>query len=472
MKKATFSTTVLVLLGALLLLPFFAAAAPGITEPSVKFTADYSKFADEDDDFIVVTTESFTVNNSEGMNKVTVKATGLPSKYNSQSTTVDPGETKPVTLTIEVPHDKAPGSEKIGKIVITDGNQELDSADLVQETVSMLDLSELEVKYVDSSGKTQKDEFNTDNKKYQLENEVKPYTDITFTFDLQNLFDRDYQNQGKLEEVEVTVDVDDDDLLEDGFKASYNFEDIEAGKAGKYSLTLLTNEKVEPGTYSLEFTITAEDGEGIEYEIKKEVEVEIELDDEDLRIIKAQLAPETATLCDKEVSLQVSVHNFGSDDQDSVKVTLDNEELNLHEKIEDMVIDAHTEDDDRWQKTFAITLENVKEKIYFLDLKVHLDNTLTDAEVVQLELKPCATPEVTEEEEEEVTPLAAESAEEEKVTAEETTTAKQADLTGNIIKSVEKPSYTADDYLVALMLITIALLSAMMVLMLIIIFKK
>ena len=63
MNKAKFSTTLVLLIGALLLLPLFAAAAPTITETSVKLTADYSKFTDEDDDFIVVTTESFTVVN-------------------------------------------------------------------------------------------------------------------------------------------------------------------------------------------------------------------------------------------------------------------------------------------------------------------------------------------------------------------------------------------------------------------------
>ncbi|MEK6905598.1 MAG: hypothetical protein AABX24_04310, partial [Nanoarchaeota archaeon] len=62
MNKAKFSTTIIVLLGILLLLPLFAAASPSITETSVKLTADYSKFG-EDDDFISVTTESFTVIN-------------------------------------------------------------------------------------------------------------------------------------------------------------------------------------------------------------------------------------------------------------------------------------------------------------------------------------------------------------------------------------------------------------------------
>src|SRR3989338_5941875 len=120
MNKAKFSTTLVLLIGALLLLPLFAAAAPTITETSVKLTADYSKFTDEDDDFIVVTTESFTVVN-DGNSAITLKATGLPAKYTSQSTvTVPANTTSTVTLSVEVPHSKSPGTEKIGTIELTD----------------------------------------------------------------------------------------------------------------------------------------------------------------------------------------------------------------------------------------------------------------------------------------------------------------------------------------------------------------
>ncbi len=468
MNKAKFSATIIVLLGILLLLPLFAAADPSITESSVKLTADYGKFG-EDDDFITVTTDSFTVTNIDGNLDITVRATGLPSKYSSQPVIIlaDKKQTsKIVTLTIQVPHSKSPGQEKIGTIIITDSNgtQLGNSADLIQETLPMLDLTELEVKYIGADGKTQKDEFASDDKTYKLENEVKPYTNLVFTFDLKNLFDKDYGNNGKLDEIELAVDVDNEDLLKEGFEDKYALEDIEPGKEGKFTLTLPINEEVEAETYTLEFTITAEDGEGIEYEIKKELEVEIQLDDDDIRIIKA--VPGTATICDKEVSLAVEVHNFGSDDQDKVKVTLQNSELELNQIIENIVIDAHTEDDDSWQKTFTIALENVKTKIYFLDLKTYIGSTLTDAEVVQLELNPCVVAEPVVEEQTE-SPLVQP---EEKTT--EKPTAKTETITGNVVKSIEKIPYTSNDYLVALMLIAIAVVAAMIVLMLVILFKE
>ena len=165
MNKATFSTTLIVLLGLLIFLPLFASAAPSITESSVKLTADYSKFVDEDDDFIAVTTESFTIVNNDDANiTVTIKAEGLPSKYDFQSKSqfILAHTSETVTLTVEVPHHNPPGQEKIGTIAIYDGSTLLDTTELLQETVSMLDLTELEVKYVDADGKTQKDEFASD----------------------------------------------------------------------------------------------------------------------------------------------------------------------------------------------------------------------------------------------------------------------------------------------------------------------
>src|SRR3989338_8966583 len=345
MNKPKFSTTLIVLIGLLLVLPLFASAAPSITESTVKITADYSKFTDDDDDFIVISTQSFTVVN-DGNTAITVKATGLPSGYNSPSKTVEANSTSAITLTVEVPHSKSPGEEKIGSIVLTDSNnQQLDSADLIQETNSMLDLTELEVKYTNADGKTIRDEFASDDLNYALENEVKPYTEMTFTFDLQNLFDRDYNNKGELEEIELNLDLDNSDLLKEYFQDSYPIENIEAGKGSKFSVTLPISEEVEADTYTIEFTITAEDSEGIEYEIKKELQIEIQLEDDDIRIVSAKLVPETATVCDSEINLEVKVHNFGSDDQDKVAVTLLNTELGLNQKIENIAIDSHTEDD-------------------------------------------------------------------------------------------------------------------------------
>ena len=88
---------------------------------------------------------------------------------------------------------------------------------------------------------------------------------------------------------------------------------------------------------------------------------------------------------------------------------------------------------------------------------------MTDAEVVQLEVKPCAAAEPLVEEE----PVLAKSGNE---TSENPASDKES-VTGNIIKSIEKSTYDSNDYLVALMLIAITVVAIMIVLLLIIIFK-
>lgn len=466
MNKAKFSTTLILLL---LLVPVLALAAPTITETSVKVTADYGKFADEDDDFISISTQTFNIV-SDVAKTVTIKAEGLPSGYNSNSQTinVEANITTPVTLTIQIPHSNEPGEEKIGTITIYDGSTSLDSADLVQETLSMLNLNELEVEYEDSDGRSKKDQFASNDNTYTLENGVKPFTEVTFTFELQNLFDRDYQDKGDLEELELTIDVDDEDLLVEGFQDTYNWENIGAGRELKQTVTLMIDDEVEPDTYTLEFTINAEDNEGIRYEIVKELQLEVELDDEDVRIVSAKLLPETVTTCDAEVTLTVDVHNFGSDDLEDVKVTLVNSELKINEVIENIALESHTEDDDSWLKTYTISLDDAVAKTYFLDLKTYIDTTLTDVEAVELSVSSCASQENVnnpeeEEEEQEETPV---------VVPPKNETAEQAEENTGIIKSIEKLAYSSNDYIIALVIVAIGVAAAMIVLLLIILLKK
>ena len=467
MVKAKFSTTLLVLLGILLVMPILAAAS-SITESSVLIHADYSKFTKDNDDTISVITDQFTVVN-DGASPLTVKATGLPSKYSSDTVTVPGMTTQTVTLSIEVPHRKSPGTEKIGSITITDGTTVLDTADLNQETAIMMEFSKFEVKYVDATGKSRKDEIPNDENSYSLEKEVRPYTQLTINFNVQNLFDRDYNNRGQLENSELVVDSSDSDLLPSDFKDTYEFENIEAGKEGKFILPISISKDVSPDTYTLKFNFTAVDGKGIEYQIKKEVEVQIELGDQDVRVIKAQLMPETITACDTQASLQVAIHNFGYNDQKRVAVSVLNEELNIDQIVSDIKLDAHTQDNNEWQKTFTFPLANLKEKSYALQVRTFVDNVnQKDLQVVPLDIKSCAASSAPEQNtaNQEPNPVTQQPQKE-----TPNNTASQA-LDSNTIQSVEKISYNSSDYLVALMLIAIAVVAVLVVMMSVILFKS
>ncbi len=469
MVKAKFSTTLLVILGIFLVMPILAAASPTITENSVLIHVDYSKFTKDNDDTISVTTDQFTVIN-DGASPLTVKATGLPSKYSSDTVTVPGMTTQTVTLSIEVPHRKSPGTEKIGSITLTGNNAVLDTADLSQETDNMMEFSKFEVKYVDATGKNIKDEVPNDETSHSLDKEVKPYTQLTINFNVQDLFDRNYKTRGQLENSEMVVDSSDSDLLPSDFKDTYELNSIEAGKEGKFSLPINISKDITPDTYTLKFTFTAVDGKGIQYEIKKEINVQIELGDQDVRIIKTQVMPETITTCNTQAALQVTVHNFGYNDQKRVAVSVLNDELNINQIVSDIKLDAHTNDNNEWQKTFTFPLANLKEKSYALQVRTFVDNVnQKDLQIVPLDVKSCtaSSPSSTDTEvKQQPNPVTQQPTKE---TTKNTTT--QTTDSG-VTQSVEKISYNSSDYLAALMLMAIAVVAILVIMMAVILFKK
>ena len=108
------------------------------------------------------------------------------------------------------------------------------------------------------------------------------------TFYLRNLFDNDFKADGSLDEIEISLDSDDDDLFETPLEDKYLPESsLEAGKNLEFTIPFTISKDVDADIYTLELTITAEDGQGIEYSIEKELVLEIELDDDDVRIVKA-----------------------------------------------------------------------------------------------------------------------------------------------------------------------------------------
>ena len=471
MNRAKFITTLVVLLS-MLFLSAFAAAAPGISENEVVLNVDYSQFVDEDDDFIVVTTEAFTITNDGPATSVKIEITGLPSGYDWEpKEEAIPENGKSMTLSIEVPHKKDQGTEKIGTIVIKDLNDnQLDSIDLNQDTASMLQLKELEIRYVNYRGDTQKEEFkNQDTATFNLGDEVKPYTPVTMTFYLRNLFDNDFKADGSLDEIEISLDSDDDDLFETPLEDKYLPESsLEAGKNLDFTIPFMISKDVDADIYTLELTITAEDGQGIEYSIEKELVLEIELDDDDVRIVKAEILPAAVTICDAEFNLDVELRNFGTDHQEFAGLSIINAELGINEIIQNIELKPYAKENNYWNQEFTLELKNPKAKTYYLDLNVYInDNQLSQYQRLELPVKSCAEPPVVAEEEE----VAEEDTEElDKPAVEAENTSGQP--SSAVVETVEKLSYGASDYIMALLVIAIVVVAVMVILMLFLLFRR
>src|SRR3989344_667105 len=434
MNKPTWITTLIVVLIGVLFLPLFVAAAPSIIESEITLEVDYSQFSDDDDDILSTSTSTFTITNDGSTDlTVIVDVTGLPSGYDAEPKEVlipANSSKNDVSIVIDVPHKKDPGVEKIGTIIIKDqSNIQLDSAELVQDTAQMLELEELEIKYTDYKGKSQKEEF-------------KDEEDGTYTLN-------------------------DDHLFEESLKDQYDIESIEAGKKGEYVVTFTINKEIDAEKYNLDLSLTAEDGQGVEYELEKELELEVQLDDDDVRLTQAEV-PAAVTACADGIDFKVELYNFGTDLQKSVGLSITNEELGINENVKDIELKSYNKDPNYWTKTFTFELaKKPKVKTYYLDIVVYLNGDLEiDRERVELPIKTC-TSGVIEEEEEEVTEETA-GQEQETTAAPEKTT---SETNSSVVKSVEKISYTASDYITALLVIAIVVVAVMVVLLIVALFR-
>ena len=210
-----------------------------------------------------------------------------------------------------------------------------------------------------------------------------------------------------MDEVEISINSDDDDLFETPLEDKYLLEsNIEAGKNIEYAVPFMISKDADADIYTLEITITAEDGQGIEYAVEKELVLEIELDDDDVRIVKAEIKPAAVTLCNAEFNLDVELRNFGTDYQEFVGLSIINTELGINEMVQNIELKPYTKENNYWDKEFTLELKNTKVKTYYLDINVYLKNDqLSQYQRLELPVKSCSEPpveeEVAEEEEEE-----------------------------------------------------------------------
>ncbi|MEK6900430.1 MAG: hypothetical protein AABX05_04875 [Nanoarchaeota archaeon] len=475
MNRAKYITTLGLLLLSLLV-PSLAFAASSISENQVRINVDYDKLIRDNQDYISVETESFTITNYQPQDiVVSITATNLPSGYHPIEKQVNvPANGVPAitTLTIEVPHKKKAGEEKIGTIVIKDSNNvQLDSADLIQNTANMLELNQLEVKYTDYNSKTQKEEFkDQETATYTLEEEVSPYTLVTLNFNLRNIFDDDYEHEGLLENVEIIIDSDDNSLFQELLQEEYIVSDIDAGRDVDYSIPFMIDMEVGSDKFNLEITIKAEDGNGVQYKIEKNLELEIQFGNNDVRLVKADITPSPVTLCDAAFSLDAEIHNFGAEYEDHAAISIVNEELGINANVRDIKLQPQNKEQNSWKKIFNFDLDSPKVKTYYLDVTTYVNNDQArDMEQIPLNIvKDCGSQPIVQEETDVEDPLADNN---ETEIDNDTEAVKSTVGNSAAVKTTESLDYDASDYIMAVLLIAIIAVAVLVILLIAMLFR-
>jgi len=457
-----------------------ASSGVEIVEDSINIEVDYSIFNDDDQDTIAENTNTITIKNDNSEEvKVVLEATGLPADYVSESVEViiAANSSTTATLSLDVPHEKDSGDSDIGNLVIKGVNGvELDTSTLVQDTVSMLTLEEFKVEYTNEKDNSEKDSFDDlDNTNYQLQDEVQAGSVMEFTFDLENLFDNKYdEDDAEIEDIVIKIDPSDNDLFED-FEDEVDVDNIQAEDSEAITIELTLDPEADDDTYDIQFEIEGDDGKGNTHSLELNVEFDLEHSDDDVRVVRAEISPETITTCTEQISLNLKVENYGSDDQKFVDVAIYNEELNIDEKWGTFKLEEFSDDETSKSKTFLFDVDKLSKKQHDLSVYVYIDtDDLMDFELVKFDVGACQldVPEETEEEEEEqtedstviVTTFDPED-------GDETVDTETQQVSSSTVISTTENSYTTEDFLIGAVIIAIVLIVALIIVFFVVLLK-
>ncbi|MFH1275856.1 MAG: hypothetical protein ABIH82_01985 [Candidatus Woesearchaeota archaeon] len=453
------------------LLIISVSAAVQITESEIKFDVSYESL-DEDTD---TTTGDFSFEvTGEVSASYTIEIQNLPSGYDftPKSFTLESAtETKTINFNT-IPHLQDGGETQIGTLVVKASDNSQDTAKVIQNTKSMLIIRDGEIKYINDDEKSKKGPLDED-EIIDLDN-VLIGTEMSISFNLENLFDKNYKN-GDITNIELDLEADSRNFFYDE-PDTFELDDIDRDKDLDFTYTFLIDPEADEGDVTLTFTIQAEDDENAQYEIIREINFELIRKEDDVRITKMELVPEKVTSCADKFSLKVEMENFGSDDQKEAVFTVYNEKLNINENIADIKLDEFSGDDNNWENTFSFDLNDVIGGTYYLDLRAFINNDDNmDTEMVKVEINPCEDDDIVVDDDSADDQQDTNTATDDNIvtagTDDQTTDDDSTVSSSSVIKSTEE-SYSEEDLLVGGVIVVVILLLAMICLFIAIIIKK
>lgn len=344
-----------------------------------------------------ITNFPFTIENDGDFTEtVNISLTNVASKFNAQlsktATTLNPGTTETITLTLFVPADQSSGVQAIGQVSL--GFNGVSTAKEIQlETVSKLKIDDVDVEV--------EGEDDTDLKDGETINEeAKPEDDVEFDIRVRNLFASNSDIDMDNVEVEVVIeDIDDDDDLDE----SKDADDIDADDTADVTLAFKVPLEVDEQTYDVIITAEGEDKNGATHTATQKLKLRVEKENDDVRITEFDLGSATLS-CVRSTNLRVTIQNFGSDDQDDAALAVVNRNLGVNFQVDDIELDNDADNDDNeFSRTFDITVPSTqKAGTYQIEIFAFIENDeQEDKEIVNLKVQEC------EEEEEEETPTTA-----------------------------------------------------------------
>ncbi len=364
------------------------SATVEVNTDALTFKVNYDKLRDNDrklsvDQKITVTnkgtiTESVTL----GLQDM---ATDYELNVNPTSLQLAAGASQDITVSGKAPTSVDEGTKLIGRLKLSTVSGQSSLLDLKSEVQSMLDIKKLVI-YVNGN------EEKTVNQDDERLRNLKPGDNVELHFQLENLFDVDYDHG----DISGTVAI----LLDDSdFKGDVDEEesfDVNAGKKldskdDEVVLKFPVPAKANSGDYVMDIKLNGKDGNKAKYETRWKLNIEVVRNKEDVRIETLTATPLEVS-CFRKVDLVAKVTNFGENSQKHAGLTLINTDLGLNMK-QDFTLQKGTSDINSETKQVTLDLENkLAPGTYPVVATAFTDfNSFSDKKIVNIVVKPCTT---------------------------------------------------------------------------------
>ena len=409
--------------------------------------------------------------------------TGLPAGYSVNSiadTLIPAAVATTISFSVQVPHQLGSGTAPVGSIVIsTLAGAEITRIPLTQNTKSMLELSSVVVDYTDEDEESQRDEFDERDDALELGQKALIGTEVTIRFEIANLFDERYDNDGVLEDLELSLDVDDRDLFKEEIDDEYSFPDLDPEGEDTLTVTFIVSEEAEEKEYEFDLHIRADDGTGARHQVERTLTLTVERKQEDVQITKAVINSAAVTTCDSAFILDTAIRNFGRSRQRNLVLSITAPLLDIEVRETGLELDRFDEQDDLFTKKFTFPLRGVAARAYPLTLQIANSDGLLDSKSIQLNITACPTTSSTRQAGEELGEEEEESSPELQLSGrQEETAAGPADAESNaeiitssaIVETIENP-FTREDVFVGLFIVAIIMTLGLILIFFIILLK-
>ena len=354
---------------------------------SVKFNVSELKVGSSTQERNTTQNTAFIIENDGDFTEiVAISTSNVPSNFNTQfsktSTTLAPGATDSITLTLSIPLSQDSGVRTIGQAVLSFSGTS-NSKDIKLETASKLKIEDVDVK-VDGRTSSNLNDGDT------IGRDAQPEDDLEFDIPVKNLFSSSSNIDINDIEIKVTIqDIDDGDDLDDD-KSNI---DANAGSDEKAKFKFKVPLQVDEDTYIVLITAEGDDDNGATHISSVKIRLKVNKESDDVRITKSDLTSDTLS-CVRSSSIRVEIRNFGSDDQDDAAVVAVNRDIGLNARVDDINLDSNVDDDDnRFSRTFDFTVpESVRPGTYQIEVITFINNNNEmDKKLVPLRVQSCTS---------------------------------------------------------------------------------